>query len=167
MNEKEELERAVLEKFIAAYNDEHGEARLDLVSRGDAPDGVVRLGNVEIGIEVAHFYGTELDARNAHGRAGDFKSIREDGELWNEHVKNSTIPLEIRIPRAVNDILRSKSQERYGEATWLVIRYGTRGLWTKPDFEMNRELIHVPVHSFRQIWLMCGVESSHGILRLA
>jgi hypothetical protein len=166
MSEKEKLEYAALKKFIVAYNVEHVDAPLHLVRVGDAPDSVVRLGTTEIGIEIAHAYGTQFDAQNALGRAGDIVSIGKDKEVWDRHIQNSTIPLGVRIPRGLNDVLRSKALKRYGGDTWLVIR-NAFPLWSKSDFEKHRHLVRLSGHPYQQVWLMCGVESSDGILRLA
>lgn len=165
MAEKESLEHATLQKFIDAYNAEHGDAPLHLVRMGDAPDGIVRMGPNEIGIEIAHVYGTDFDARNRLGRAGDVATIQDDASLWKRHIDNATIPLDQRILTSLKRVLKKKAQKQYGGDCWLLLR-NAFPLWAKSDFLQHMNRIQIPEHEYDQIWLLCGQDSSDGILRL-
>ena len=145
MNEKQELEKAAIQKFTAAYNGEFPEASLQIVRRGDSPDGLVRQGGREFGIEIAHSFGSQFDARKRLGRAGDIPSNRRDQDLWDRHLLNSTIPLVTRILGSLNDVLRKKASKRYMGETWLLIQ-NANPLWGKSDFEKNQPSIRLWSH---------------------
>jgi hypothetical protein len=166
MDEKRALEHAAILQFIEAYNHAHMDNALDLLGLGDAPDGVVRQGSVVIGIEAAHVYGTNYDAKNTLGRAGDFLTMQRGDRQWRDHIRNSMISLPDRIIPALNRVVSAKARKRYGGACWLVIR-NALPIWEKSDFEKQQSLIRLPRHDFQQMWLLCGRHSWSGLLRLA
>lgn len=124
------------------------------------PDFIIRLDAREVGIEIAHLYGSERDARLLLGRSRPEESTSE------ARVEHARVPLDVRVPVELNRILSQKATKAYPRNTWLVIR-NAYPLWEKADFEMYPEALTMPRgHPFEQIWLLCDPQGTSGMLRL-
>ncbi len=124
------------------------------------PDFIIRLATRHVGVEVAHLFGSDRDARLLLGRARPVESARE------ARVEHSLVPLTVRVPVELNRILSQKARKTYPRPTWLVIR-NAYPLWGRPDFEMHPGVLVVPTaHPFEQIWLLCDRDGASGMIRL-
>lgn len=124
------------------------------------PDFIIRLDAHEVGVEVAHLYGSERDARLLLGHSQPEESTSQ------ARVEHAMVPLNIRVPVELNRILYQKATKAYPRSTWLVIR-NAYPLWGKADFEMYPEALTIPrEHPFEQIWLLCDQQGTSGMLRL-
>ena|SRR5688572_3643750 len=124
------------------------------------PDFIIRLDTREVGVEVAHLYGSERDARLLLARSRPEESISQ------ARVEHAMTPLNVRVPVELNRILSQKATKAYPRSTWLVIR-NAFPLWDKADFKMYPEALTMPPeHPFEQIWLLCDYQGTSGLLRL-
>jgi len=158
-NRRRELEAVTY--FIATYQRLFS-ARLALVDmpKPPEPDFIVRLGAREIGVEVAHLYGSERDARLLFGRSQPEESTLQ------ARVEHAMVPLNVRVPEELNRILSQKATKTYPRDTWLVIR-NVYPLWERTDFEMYPEALAIlREHPFEQIWLLCDEHGTSGMLQL-
>ncbi len=155
------LELDALTYFLAAYQRQFG-GRPTLVDmpKPPEPDFIIRLGDREIGVEVAHLYGSERDARLLFGRSQPEESTVQ------ARVEHAKVPLNVRVPNEMNRILSQKANKTYPRSTWLVIR-NVYPLWERTDFEMYPETLAIPHgHSFEQIWLLYDQHGTSGMLCL-
>ncbi len=124
------------------------------------PDFIIRLDGCEVGVEVAHLYGSERDARLVLGRN------RPEESTFQARVEHAMVPLNVRVPVELNRILSQKATKAYPRSTWLVIR-NAYPLWERADFEMYPEALVIPrQHPFEEIWLLCDRQGTSGMLRL-
>ena len=126
------------------------------------PDATCRIGNTEIDLEIAHLYGSDIDAQRLLGRN---RRVPFTEETLKEQ---RLIPLNLRIPNELNSILKSKSKKTYEtERVWLVIRNGYP-LWNKEDFENYKSEIILPKeHPFEKIWLVCDSRGYSGLIEIS
>jgi hypothetical protein len=165
LSEKKNLEHSAIQKFASAMSFGLRQNKLiitDFNERDEKgkPDTICRLGSKTIGVEIAHVYGSGLDAMKLLGRE---LSSAQNRAL----AQQAQIPLDYRIPNSLNRILSKKSKKHYSiEPVWLLIR-NAFPIWTRADFVRYRGKIVIPIHHrFERIWLLCGVDSRYGILRL-
>ena len=124
------------------------------------PDFYCLLNGERIGIEVAHLYGSQRDARMRLGRE------RVEEQTKEQRLAHSRVPLNVRVLTDLNRIIADKAEKSYGGKTWLLIRNAFPP-WTRDDFEQYISEILIPEdHSFSEIWLLCDSYGSSGILRL-
>jgi len=124
------------------------------------PDCYCLLNGERIGVEVAHLYGSQRDARKRLGKERAEEQTKEEGSA------DSGVPLNVRILPELNRIIADKAKKCYGGKTWLLIRNAFPP-WTRDDFEQYISEISIPEdHSFNEIWLLCDRDGSSGILRL-
>ncbi len=161
LDEKRRLELYAVIYFIAAYRRLFpGWPTLIEMPAPPEPDFIVRLGAGQVGVEVAHLFGSERDARLRLGRAQADESTRE------AQLQHSLVPLNVRVPIELNRILWQKAAKAYPRPTWLVIR-NAYPLWERCDFEMYPAALVVPTtHAFEQIWLLCDRNGASGMIRL-
>ncbi len=158
-NRRRELEAATY--FITTYHRLFG-VQLTLVDmpRPPEPDFIIQVGSREIGVEVAHLYGSERDARLRSGLSQPEESTLK------ARVQHAMVPLNVRVPQELNRILSQKATKAYPRNTWLVIR-NMYPLWERTDFEEYPEALAVPrAHPFEQIWLLCDEHGTSGMLQL-
>ena len=155
------LEMYAVIDFIATYRRLFGGwPTLVDMPKPPEPDFIIQLDAREMGVEVAHLYGSERDARLLLGRS------RPEESTIQARVEHAMIPLNIRVPVELNRILSQKATKAYPRRTWLVIR-NAYPLWKKADFEMYPEILTIPrEHPFEQIWLLCNQQGTSGMLRL-
>jgi hypothetical protein len=124
------------------------------------PDFVVRFGTRALGVEVAHLFGSERDARLLLG------SARANEVSPEARLRHAEVPLDIRVPVELSRILSQKRCKTYPRPTWLVIR-NAYPLWDRADFEMYPGALAVPdTHSFEEIWLFSDRNAASGMIRL-
>ncbi len=134
--------------------------RFDSFADPPEPDVYCFWENNRIGVEVAHLYGSERDARMLFGKSKPEEKTKE------HRIIHALVPLNERVISELNFILEKKAQKRYGDRTWLVIR-NAYPIWYKEDFEFYKSDILLPnEHSFEEIWLLCDRDGSSGILQL-
>lgn len=165
MKQKDNLEYHAVHNFIVEYNRSH-KRQLQFVRRCNPPmpDTLCLVGAKEIGIEVAHIYGTGVEASM---RLGNRKLKDFPHEI---HVAGMIIPLDVRALNSLNEVLANKATRRYASScTWLLIR-NAFALWSLTDYRSHKTEICVPAdHPFYQIWLICDRNSvgQPGIMKLA
>jgi len=124
------------------------------------PDFIMRLDARDVGVEIAHLYGSERDARLLLNRP------RPKELISSARLGHAVVPLSDRVPVELNRILSQKATKMYPRNTWLVIR-NAYPLWKKADFEMYPETLTLPrEHPFEQIWILCDHQGISGMLRL-
>lgn len=150
MKEKEALEYHAIQYFIAAYNLSH-RRQLQFVELGQPPepDALCLLNEQPLGIEVAHLYGSSLDAERILGHQ------RRRQLTEKEEQANRLIPLRQRVLAQLNKTLSDKSGKQYSRGpVWLLVRNGFP-LWTQQEFDQHRSEIIVPEHHpYEQTWLL-------------
>jgi len=162
MTEKENLEIAAAEIFCNCYQKDTGtSAEFLRLNSPPLPDTTCKIGNTKIDLEIAHLYGSDVDAQRLLGRKRRVPFTEETLK------QQRLIPLNLRIPSELNYILKSKSKKTYeSKIVWLVIRNGFP-LWTKKDFENYMSEIILPKkHPFEKIWLICDSRGYSGILEI-
>lgn len=155
------LERAAFDRFVSLYmNDVNVKIKFLRVGTPPEPDIVCLKGGFEIGIEIAHLFRSERDARRLLDRPTE-KDIHR-----NERIREAKVPLSVALPARLNLLLSDKASKDYSFSTWLVIR-NANPLWQKEDFQLYRDRINIPdKHPFVEIWLVCDQKGYSGILRL-
>ncbi|MGK8440455.1 hypothetical protein ACRS3X_24490 [Ectopseudomonas hydrolytica] len=162
MSEKEDLEAAAAAIFCKCYQRETGSpAELLRHNPTPKPDSTCCIGNIQIDVEIAHLYGTSIDAQNLLTRP------RRKPLSTQEKTNNNIKPLNARVLGELNQILKNKSDKKYNSnETWLVIR-NAFPLWSKQDFEQNLSEIAYPQHHpFEKIWLICDRQGNTGLIEL-
>lgn len=152
MNEKQGLEAGAIKNFIAAYR-QNTEKSLEFVQLLDPPfpDSVCTLGSNNIYIEVGHIYGTTSDAKHLLAREGNSAPTVKDKQ------RSRLITLNKRLINPLNCLLEKKANKKYSGSP----------VWSKTDFQDNLSEITVPTkHPFEKIWLLCGPNSSFGVLQI-
>ena len=164
MNEKKSLEFHAVLSFTEEYNRTHRRTlQLVHLCEPPMPDTLCLLHRREIGIEVAHIYGTGIEAAI---RLGHQKSEDYPDEV---HQARRITPLPLRVLPALKRVLRKKATRSYDmHPVWLLIRNGFP-LWSLADYRRHKSCVHVPENSpFSQVWLVCDRNCAppHGIMRL-
>ncbi|MFC1495725.1 hypothetical protein ACFL6W_10625 [Thermodesulfobacteriota bacterium] len=164
MNQKDNLEYYAVKNFITEYNRTH-KKRLFFISqcKPPKPDTICRHHKREIGVEIAHTYGTGEEAAVRLGN-------RDSNDFSDEvHRKRSIIPFNYRALDSLNKILSKKATRTYELShIWLVIR-NAFSLWSLSDYRKYKKDIFIPEkHPFRQIWILCDENSAqpNGIMRI-
>jgi len=160
-------ESEALHYFVTAYNRSnsgqlHFIALLEPGPPPPEPDALCILSGQELGVEVAHLYGTEQDAERL---TKPDQEHRRNPLTDEEMMCNGIKPFRVRVLAVLNDILRGKAGKQYRRSpVWLLVR-NMFPLWAEPDFEQHKDEIVVPeVHPFEHVWLLG--EPDGGLLRL-
>lgn len=163
-NVKVQSEKIRLEVYAVIYflrylrKNLQSKARLTKMASPPHPDIICEIDGREIGIEVAHLYGSKRDARQIFGRSRPIEKTME------HRVKHSMVPLNDRIPNDLNNILNSKAQKNYPGITWLLIR-NAYPLWDLNVFQAYIDQVNIPkFHNFENIWLLCDPKGLSGAL---
>src|SRR5438105_4561519 len=101
------------------------------------PDFIFNLDTSCLGLEVAHLFGSERDARRLLGRAWATETTRE------AEVEHAMMPLNVRVPSELSRILAQKAGKTYPRPTWLLV-CNAYPLWDRADFQMYPEVLNVP-----------------------
>lgn len=155
------LELYAVTYFIAAYRRKFPTwPTLVGMPEPPEPDFIVRFGTCALGVEVAHLFGSERDARRLLGR------VRTNEVTPEAQLQHTQVPLDVRVPAELSRILSQKGRKTYPRPTWLVIR-NAYPMWDRADFEMYPDALAVPdTHAFEQIWLVCDRNAASGMIRL-
>ena len=162
MTEKENLEISAAKIFCHCYQKAVGaRAQFQRLNSPPLPDATCKIGDKHIDIEIAHLFGSGLDAQRLLGRKRRVPFSEET------LMKQRIIPLNLRLTSELNHILKNKSEKSYQtEKVWLVIRNGFP-LWGKEDFEdYSSEILFPEMHPFEKIWLICDPRGCSGLLEL-
>jgi len=165
MKQKDNLEHHAVLNFIELYNRNH-KRQLQLIRacRPPMPDTLCCLHRREIGIEVAHVYGSNDEA-----------AMRVGGKTLDDFphrvcLDRHVTALDVRALNCLHDKLKRKATRTYGfTPTWLLIRNAFVP-WSFAEYRQHKNEIIVPeTHPFTQIWFMCDKKSlgTPGIMRLA
>ncbi|HYA43244.1 MAG TPA: hypothetical protein VEF34_18220 [Syntrophobacteraceae bacterium] len=162
--QKHNLEYHAVLSFIAEYNRTR-KRHIHFICQCEPPmpDTLCRLGDKQIGVEVAHTYGTGEEAATRLGNL-DMKDFPDK-----VHRGRRIIPISIRALRSLNDILAKKANAKYQfSPTWLLVRNGFFH-FSLTDYCKSKGEILVPHgHPFEKIWLLCDERSigPKGMMRL-
>lgn len=164
MKQKDNLEYHAVKNFIAEYNHTHmRHLHFICQCKPPKPDAICRHHKKEIGVEIAHTYGTGEEAaiRLGNRNSNDFPD--------KVHRKRRIIPINFRALNSLNKILTKKATRAYELSnTWLVVR-NAFPLWSLSDYRKYKKEIFIPEkHPFDQIWLLCDKNSvkPNGIMRI-
>ncbi|CAM3518948.1 hypothetical protein [Parendozoicomonas haliclonae] len=160
--EKVELEHEAAKLFMRWYEQQTGQKiRHIWHNQPRKPDVSCLLNDERLDIEIAHIYGSELEAMKLLGRHLDEKTRYELRLL--EHV---TDPHQ-RLVSALNRILNNKAGKTYtSNRVWLVLRNVNPG-WSRDDIAGLQGEITVPArHPFEQIWIVGDKDGKTGIVQL-
>jgi len=164
MKQKDSLEYYAVNNFISEYNRTH-KRQLYFIRQSipPKPDAICLHYKKEIGIEVAHTYGSGAEAAM---RLGNRNSENFPETL---HRKRRITPVNIRALNSLNTIVAKKATKTYElSPTWLLIRNGFP-LWSLSDYRKLKKEIFIPDETpFHQIWLLCDENSvkPRGIMRI-
>lgn len=124
------------------------------------PDVSCYYQDQKLDLEIAHLYGSEVEAMHILGRQLSEQTHKELLSLLR-------VPAEHRLLAALNRIVSNKAEKHYeSERVWLVIR-NANPLWRREDMLTHCNKLHMPKqHPFQQIWVVGDMEGLSGILPL-
>ena len=159
--EKVDLEHQAARVFMRAWERQHGEPLRHIWhNKPSKPDVSCYLNGQRLDLEIAHLYGSEVEAMAILGRDLSPSTHQALLELMQEDVHQ-------RLLHALNRILMVKAQKRYQtRRVWLVIR-NANPLWHNDDMLALRHHFTVPKdHPFEQIWMVTNLSNNSDILQL-
>lgn len=160
--EKIRLEHDAAKLFMRAYEKESGQViRHIWHNKPRKPDTSCMLNGEHLDIEIAHLYGSELEAMKYLGRG-----LTEESKLA-LHLLEHSEDVNERLLTALNLILENKSKKRYhSDRVWLVIR-SVHPEWDADAIKHLLPRIKAPKgHPFHQIWMVTGKNEMPGIIRI-
>ena len=124
------------------------------------PDVSCYYDDNKLDLEIAHLYGSEVEAMHILGRELSENTHKELMALLRT-------PAQHRLLTALNRLICNKAEKSYqSERVWLVIR-NANPLWTRKDVLAHCQHLHMPKrHPFEQIWLIGDMQGHSGILAL-
>lgn len=160
--EKIQLEHKAAKVFMRAYELKTGhKIRHISHNKPRRPDTSCMLDDEHLDLEIAHLYGSELEAMEFLGRELSQQSKRDLQAL------NRACNVNDRLLTALNLILENKSKKQYkSNRVWLVIRN------VHPEWDVNTIKCLLPQiempngHPFDQIWLVAEDSDSLGIVQI-
>lgn len=164
---KSELEKIQLEHeadrlFMRAYEKSQGvEIRHLWHNKPTKPDTSCLLEGDRLDLEIAHLYGSEVEAMTILGRDASEKTLQALRDLDKHSTSHE------RLIEALNRILESKSTKSYQSSrVWLIIR-NMHHEWSASEIVNARNEIQVPSsHNFEQIWIVGDAKGESGIVKL-
>ncbi|XOV81352.1 MAG: hypothetical protein ACFHVJ_07330 [Aestuariibacter sp.] len=125
------------------------------------PDVSCYLDGERLDLEIAHLYGSSEEAMQILNRE---LTEETQAELEKQSLLSDT---QERLLAALNRILANKSLKYYKTSqVWLVIRNANPG-WSKEEIIALQDRINIPDdHPFQQIWIVCDMAGSTGIVQL-
>mgnify|MGYP000562426063 CR=1 FL=1 len=160
--EKIKLEHEAAKLFMRAYEKNTGhEIRHIWHNKPRKPDTSCMLGGEHLDMEIAHLYGSEVEAMKLLG-----KELPEKSRLDLHLLVHSTDTNE-RLVLALNLILENKSKKHYRSSrVWLIIR-NANPEWDAQIIKNMVSRITLPSsHSFDQIWIVGDMQGESGIVCL-
>ncbi len=168
MAEDDALVLDALQHFVAIYNRSHG-SQLHFVERlqpgqeqPPEPDALCLLDGKQLGVEVAHLYGTGQDAERITGAVQKRRNPLTEEERMDNRLKS----FRERVLAELNTrVLGKKAKKSYRRSpVWLLVR-NMFPLWNRQDFVQHMDEIIVPSnHPFEHIWLLGELDG--GLLQL-
>jgi len=168
MAEDDALVFKALQHFVAMYNRSH-RSQLHFVERlqpgqqqPPEPDALCLLDGKQLGVEVAHLYGTGQDAERITGAVQKRRNPLTEEERMDNRLK----AFRERVLAELNTkVLGKKAKKRYRRSpVWLLVR-NRFPLCNRQYFEQHMDEIIVPEdHPFEHIWLLG--EHDGGLLQL-
>ncbi|WP_404415932.1 hypothetical protein [Marinospirillum sp.] len=124
------------------------------------PDVSCYLNKEKLDLEIAHLYGSEVEAMLVLGRNLGEATLRYLNEL-------AATPPHERLLTALNRLLANKAEKNYhSEKVWLVIR-NANPLWRKENFVQRMDAIHLPEnHPFEEVWVVADFSGESGLVRI-
>jgi len=162
--EKDRLEQGAFETFASLYNANAARGHLEFVSHRmpPYPDLECTLDGRPLFVEVAHVFGTAIDARAVvrHGTRSEPSAFEKNADVV---VAN----MEERIITPLNSTIAEHCIKDYmGSPLWLLVRIGNP-LYDLSEFNMYKHRLLAPAqHPFDEIWLMCGPFRESGAVQL-
>lgn len=160
--EKIRLEHEAAKLFMRAYEKETGcKIRHIWHNKPRKPDTSCMLGDEHLDMEIAHLYGSEIEAMKLLGRELPDKSKLD------LHLLERSSKTEERLLIALNLILENKAKKQYqSDRVWLVIR-NAHPEWSAQSIEKMKSKIIIPKHHpFNQIWVVGDMKGLSGIVCL-
>lgn len=159
--EKVKLEHEAARLFMRLYEQRFGVAMRHIWHNEPArPDVSCYYDDQKLDLEVAHLYGSEVEAMHILGRELSTNTHQELMALLRT-------PPQHRLITALNRIIKSKAEKKYQtERVWLVIR-NANPFWTRRDILQHHNKLNMPrQHPFEQIWLIGDMQGQSGIMAL-
>lgn len=159
--EKVDLEHQAARVFMRAWERKHDvPLRHIWHNKPNKPDVSCHLNGERLDLEIAHLYGSEVEAMAILGRELSATTHQALLDLMQEDVH-------LRLLHALNRILFVKAQKHYKtRRVWLVIR-NANPLWQNDDMLALRHHFTVPEdHPFEQIWMVTNLSNNSDILQL-
>ncbi|WP_245728327.1 hypothetical protein [Rheinheimera pacifica] len=159
--EKIKLEHEAARLFMRLYEQRFGIAMRHIWHNEPArPDVSCYYDEQKLDLEIAHLYGSEVEAMHILGRELGSNTHKELLALLRT-------PVQHRLLTALNRLISNKAEKTYHtERVWLVIR-NANPLWTRREILQHYHQLHMPKrHPFEQIWLIGDMQGQSGILAL-
>lgn len=159
--EKIKLEHEAARLFMRLYEQRFGIQMRHIWHNEPArPDVSCYYDDQKLDLEIAHLYGSEVEAMHILGRELGQNTHKELLALLRT-------PAEHRLLTALNRLISNKAEKSYTtERVWLVIR-NANPLWTRRDILLRYKQLHMPrQHPFEQIWLIGDMQGQSGILAM-
>lgn len=159
--EKRQLEHQAAKQFLRLYEQKTGQVMRHIWHNQPAkPDVSCYINQQRLDLEIAHLYGSEVEAMHILGRDLD------DGTRQ-ELISLLSTPAELRLFTALNRLLKNKAGKYYDTArVWLVIR-NLNPLWSTTDIlQLCPKLDIALTQPFEQIWLITDQTATADIIAL-
>lgn len=159
--EKINLEHDAARLFMRLYEHQFGLPMRHIWHNEPAkPDVSCYLQEQRLDLEIAHLYGSEVEAMHILGRPLSLQTHQELLAL-------QQVPPAHRLLEALNRLIAQKGRKNYDSArVWLVIR-NANPHWRCRDLQLYRPRLQLPMqHPFEQIWLVGDMAGLSGILPL-
>jgi len=159
--EKIQLEHDAARLFMRLYEQQYKKPMRHIWHNEPAkPDVSCYLADERLDLEIAHLYGSEVEAMQILGKPLSLQTHQELLAL-------QQVPAEDRLLEALNRLIEQKGHKSYdSKRVWLVIR-NANPLWRSQDLQQNRPRLLLPSqHPFEQIWLVGDLFGLSGIVPL-
>lgn len=159
--EKQQLEHQAAKQFMRLYEQKTGMVMRHIWHNQPAkPDVSCYLNQQRLDLEIAHLYGSEVEAMHILGRDLDDNTRQELIALLNT-------PAQLRLFTALERLLTNKSVKTYdSDRVWLIIR-NVNPLWSTKDIMQLYLKLHIPLaQPFEQIWLISDPSATAELIAL-
>lgn len=160
-SEKQRLEHQAAKQFMRLYEQSTGQIMRHIWHNQPAkPDVSCYLNGQQLDLEIAHLYGSEVEAMHILGRDLDDATRQELIALLSS-------PAELRLLTALNRILTNKASKRYdSRQVWLIIR-NLNPLWSSNDISQLYAKLDIPqALPFEQVWLITAQNDHADLIAL-
>jgi hypothetical protein len=159
--EKIQLEHDAARLFMRLYEQQYKKPMRHIWHNEPAkPDVSCYLADERLDLEIAHLYGSEVEAMQILGRPLSLQTHQQLLAL-------QQVPAQDRLLEALNRLIEQKGHKSYdSKRVWLVIR-NANPLWRSKDLQQHRPRLLLPSqHPFEQIWLVGDLFGLSGIVPL-